>query len=105
MDFHAYILSILSQKISLRTHSLYAPYIDQDLQNRCVHPEVFVCYIVSHLHVVLNHRWWDFGGDAYVNTNKHVRLTRPVPSQMVSFHVPIFQMSLKSADDLDHFHI
>jgi mannose-binding lectin 2 len=44
----------------LQTHSLYAPYIDQDLQNR----------------------WWDFSGDSYVNTNKHVRLTRPVPSQM-----------------------
>ncbi|TDL23101.1 concanavalin A-like lectin/glucanase [Rickenella mellea] len=46
--------------VQLRTHSLYAPYIDQDLQNR----------------------WWDFGADSYVNTNKHVRLTRNAPSQM-----------------------
>ncbi|KAH9485662.1 VIP36-like protein [Psilocybe cubensis] len=26
--------------------------------------------------------WWDFGADAYVNTNKHIRLTRNRPSQM-----------------------
>jgi len=50
----------IERTVQLRTHSLYAPYIDQDLQNR----------------------WWDFGADSYVNTNKYVRLTRPVPSQM-----------------------
>jgi len=50
----------IEQTVQLRTHSLYAPYIDQDLHNR----------------------WWDFGADSYVNTNKHVRLTRNVPSQM-----------------------
>jgi len=50
----------LQKALHLRTHSLYAPYIDQDLQNR----------------------WWDFGADSYVNTNKHIRLTRPAPSQM-----------------------
>ncbi|KAI0828014.1 legume-like lectin [Trametes gibbosa] len=50
----------IDRTVSLRTHSIYPPYIDQDLQNR----------------------WWDFGADAYVNTNKHVRLTRAVPSQM-----------------------
>ncbi|KAF8985799.1 hypothetical protein BGZ46_001767 [Entomortierella lignicola] len=44
---------------SLRTHSIYMPYIDQDLQNR----------------------WFDFGGDALINTNKHIRLTSDVPSQ------------------------
>ncbi|KAF9973801.1 hypothetical protein BGZ73_002936, partial [Actinomortierella ambigua] len=43
----------------LRTHSIYMPYIDQDLQNR----------------------WFDFGGDAIINTNKHVRLTSDTPSQ------------------------
>ncbi|KAF9416534.1 hypothetical protein BGZ94_010193 [Podila epigama] len=43
----------------LRTHSIYMPYIDQDLQNR----------------------WFDFGGDAYINTNKHIRLTSDRPSQ------------------------
>ncbi|KAF8936642.1 putative lectin family integral membrane protein [Dissophora ornata] len=43
----------------LRTHSIYMPYIDQDLQNR----------------------WFDFGGDALINTNKHIRLTQDMPSQ------------------------
>ncbi|EDR00597.1 ERGIC53, mannose lectin, ER-Golgi intermediate compartment [Laccaria bicolor S238N-H82] len=52
--------STIDRTVQLRTHSLYAPYIDQDLQNR----------------------WWDFGADAYVNTYKHIRLTRNVPSQM-----------------------
>ncbi|KAF8523250.1 legume-like lectin family-domain-containing protein [Gautieria morchelliformis] len=50
----------IERVVQLRTHSLFAPYIDQDLQNR----------------------WWDFGADAYINTNKHIRLTRSVPSQM-----------------------
>ncbi|KAI0669592.1 legume-like lectin [Trametes maxima] len=50
----------IDRTVSLRTHSIYPPYIDQDLQNR----------------------WWDFGADSYVNTNKHIRLTRQVPSQM-----------------------
>ncbi|KAF9012677.1 legume-like lectin family-domain-containing protein [Cyathus striatus] len=50
----------IERTVNLRTHSLFAPYIDVDLQNR----------------------WWDFGADSYVNTNKHVRLTRPTPSQM-----------------------
>ncbi|KAJ3508412.1 hypothetical protein NLJ89_g5768 [Agrocybe chaxingu] len=36
--------STIDRTLQLRTHSIYAPYIDQDLQNR----------------------WWDFGGDAYV---------------------------------------
>ncbi|KAF9966389.1 hypothetical protein BGZ70_002474 [Mortierella alpina] len=43
----------------LRTHSIYMPYIDQDLQNR----------------------WFDFGGDTIINTNKHIRLTSDAPSQ------------------------
>ncbi|KAI0001053.1 legume-like lectin family-domain-containing protein [Russula vinacea] len=50
----------IERTVQLRTHSLFAPYIDEDLQNR----------------------WWDFGADAYVNSNKHVRLTRNVQSQM-----------------------
>ncbi|KAL5504647.1 hypothetical protein ACEPAH_7310 [Sanghuangporus vaninii] len=49
----------IDRLVNLRTHSVYAPYIDQDLQNR----------------------WWDFGADAIVNTNKHIRLTRNKPSQ------------------------
>ncbi|TFK45048.1 ERGIC53, mannose lectin, ER-golgi intermediate compartment [Crucibulum laeve] len=52
--------STIERTVQLRTHSVYAPYIDVDLQNR----------------------WWDFGADSYVNTNKHIRLTRPRPSQM-----------------------
>ncbi|KAJ7721534.1 legume-like lectin family-domain-containing protein [Mycena metata] len=52
--------STIDRTVQLRTHSIYAPFIDQDLQNR----------------------WWDFGADAYVNTNKHIRLTRERPSQM-----------------------
>ncbi|KAF8942137.1 hypothetical protein BGZ47_006790 [Haplosporangium gracile] len=43
----------------LRTHSIYMPYIDNDLQNR----------------------WFDFGGDTIVNTNRHIRLTQDIPSQ------------------------
>ncbi|KAJ3534261.1 hypothetical protein NM688_g7163 [Phlebia brevispora] len=49
----------IERTVALRTHSIYAPYIDQDLQNR----------------------WWDFGADAIINTNKHIRLTRNRPSQ------------------------
>ncbi|CUA74527.1 L-type lectin-like domain-containing protein C126,08c [Rhizoctonia solani] len=49
----------IDQTVPLRTHSIYAPYVDQDLQNR----------------------WFSFGGNAYVNTNKHVRLTRDKSSQ------------------------
>ncbi|KAJ7125294.1 legume-like lectin family-domain-containing protein [Mycena epipterygia] len=52
--------STIERTVQLRTHSLYAPFIDQDLQNR----------------------WWDFGADSYINTNKHVRLTQRRPSQM-----------------------
>lgn len=50
----------IDRTIQLRTHSIFPPYIDQDLQNR----------------------WWDFGADAYINTNKHIRLVRARPSQM-----------------------
>ncbi|TFK26327.1 hypothetical protein FA15DRAFT_667627 [Coprinopsis marcescibilis] len=49
----------IERTVQLRTHSIYPPYIDQDLQNR----------------------WWDFGADAYINTNKHVRLTQNKASQ------------------------
>ncbi|RHZ63320.1 hypothetical protein Glove_330g18 [Diversispora epigaea] len=45
--------------IPLRTHSLYMPYIDQDLQNR----------------------WFDFGGDTVINTNRFIRLTHDRQSQ------------------------
>ncbi|KAG9038339.1 hypothetical protein FRB95_001751 [Tulasnella sp. JGI-2019a] len=45
--------------LPMRQHSIYAPYVDQDLQNR----------------------WFDFGGEAYVNTNKHIRLTQDRQSE------------------------
>ncbi|GAA6059102.1 hypothetical protein JCM10212_002073 [Sporobolomyces blumeae] len=45
--------------VPLRTHSLYAPYVDSDLQNR----------------------WFDFGGSTIINTNKHIRLTQDRASQ------------------------
>ncbi|KAK1922054.1 lectin [Papiliotrema laurentii] len=50
---------MIEKAVPLRTHSLAAPYVDTDLQNR----------------------WWDFGGDAIINTNKHVRLTQDRPSE------------------------
>ncbi|KAL0083323.1 legume-like lectin family-domain-containing protein [Phycomyces blakesleeanus] len=46
--------------VPLRTHSLSVPFIDDDLQNR----------------------WFDFGGNAIVNTNHHIRLTGNRPSQV-----------------------
>ncbi|CED84961.1 Lectin VIP36, involved in the transport of glycoproteins carrying high mannose-type glycans [Phaffia rhodozyma] len=45
--------------VPLRTHSLYGPYVDNDLQNR----------------------WWDFGADTIINTNKGIRLTQDRPSE------------------------
>ncbi|KAK4689344.1 hypothetical protein P7C73_g759, partial [Tremellales sp. Uapishka_1] len=50
---------MIEKTVPLRTHTLAAPYVDSDLQNR----------------------WWDFGADAIINTNKHVRLTQDKPSQ------------------------
>jgi len=54
------IVGTVERTVPLRTHSLYAPYVDSDLQNR----------------------WWDFGGSAIVNTAKHIRLTQDRPSQV-----------------------
>ncbi|OLL24655.1 L-type lectin-like domain-containing protein [Neolecta irregularis DAH-3] len=47
------------KSVMLRTHSLYHPYLDQDIQSR----------------------WFDFGGDTVINTNKHIRLTHDRPGQ------------------------
>ncbi|KAG8862300.1 hypothetical protein FRB96_001879 [Tulasnella sp. 330] len=72
--------------LPLRQHSIYAPYVDQDLQNR----------------------WFDFGGEAYVNTNKHIRLTQDrqsetgwlwsrLPINVANFQIDIeFRISGKS---------
>lgn len=43
----------------LRTHSIYAPYVESNLQNK----------------------FWDFGGDAIVDTNRQIRLTQDRPHQ------------------------
>ncbi|KAI0317418.1 concanavalin A-like lectin/glucanase [Amylostereum chailletii] len=80
----------IERTTQLRTHSLFAPYIDQDLQNR----------------------WWDFGGDAYINTNKHVRLTRSVQSQMgwlwsrlpLTAHNWIIELEFKIGDKSTHLY-
>lgn len=50
---------IPEKKMPMLTHELKQPYIDQDFQAR----------------------WWDFGGNTIVNTNKYVRLTSDRPSQ------------------------
>jgi len=47
------------RSIPLRTHSLNPPYLDSDMQSR----------------------WFDFGGDAIIRTDKYVRLTSDRPSQ------------------------
>ena len=43
----------------LRTHSLFAPYVDQELQNG----------------------WWDFGGSTIIDANNHIRLTQDKQSE------------------------
>ncbi|KAF7979023.1 hypothetical protein HWV62_44001 [Athelia sp. TMB] len=78
----------IERTVALRTHSIYAPYIDQDLQNR----------------------WWDFGADAYINTNKHIRLTRNTPSQMgwlwsrlpISAHNWVIEVEFKVSGGSSH---
>ncbi|EJT96948.1 hypothetical protein DACRYDRAFT_25388 [Dacryopinax primogenitus] len=75
--------------IPIRTHSLYAPYVDQDLQNR----------------------WFDFGADAIVNTNKHIRLTQDRPHQMgwLWSRLPLssdnFELEIAFSVDGQHAHL
>ncbi|KAJ5042626.1 concanavalin A-like lectin/glucanase domain-containing protein [Bipolaris maydis] len=45
--------------ISLRTHTLEPPYLDSDMQSR----------------------WWDFGGDTIIRTDKYIRLASDKPSR------------------------
>ncbi|KAL1606509.1 hypothetical protein SLS60_003914 [Paraconiothyrium brasiliense] len=45
--------------ITLRTHSLETPYLDSDMQSR----------------------WWDFGGDCIIRTDKYIRLASDKPSR------------------------
>jgi mannose-binding lectin 2 len=52
----------LLQTVQLRTHSLYAPYIDQDLHNR--HALYMDCTFI--MADTVDGRWWDFGADSYV---------------------------------------
>ncbi|KAL1409979.1 hypothetical protein Q8F55_003979 [Vanrija albida] len=53
------IVDMVEKRVALRTHSIAMPYVDSDLQNR----------------------WWDFGGDTIINTNKHIRLTQDRQSE------------------------
>ncbi|KAI9599485.1 legume-like lectin family-domain-containing protein [Syncephalis fuscata] len=43
----------------LRTHSLYVPFVDEELRIR----------------------YWDYGGDAIIDANNHIRLTPDLPSR------------------------
>ncbi|KAF8331376.1 legume-like lectin family-domain-containing protein [Cantharellus anzutake] len=71
--------SVTESTLNLHTHSIFAPYVDQDLQNR----------------------WFSFGADAYINTNKHIRLTQDRPSQTgwlwsrLPITVPNFQIEVE----------
>lgn len=47
------------KSIPLRTHSLSTPYLDSDMQSR----------------------WFDFGGDAIIRTDRYIRLASDLPSQ------------------------
>ncbi|KAK9455692.1 concanavalin A-like lectin/glucanase domain-containing protein [Dipodascopsis uninucleata] len=47
------------RRVSLRTHTLSAPFLDDSLHSR----------------------WFDFGGDAIIRTDKYIRLTTDRPSQ------------------------
>ncbi|GAA99123.1 uncharacterized protein L969DRAFT_621617 [Mixia osmundae IAM 14324] len=58
-DYKTRVPGTVERTLPIRSHSLFAPYVDADLQNR----------------------WFDFGGTAIVNTNKHIRLTQDRPSQ------------------------
>ncbi|CAO3579496.1 unnamed protein product [Absidia cylindrospora] len=51
---------VATSGVILRTHSISMPYIDDELQNR----------------------WFDFGGDTIINTNRHIRLTNNKQSQV-----------------------
>ncbi|KAG0139827.1 hypothetical protein CROQUDRAFT_665964 [Cronartium quercuum f. sp. fusiforme G11] len=53
------VKGVTEPTIPIRSHSIYAPYVDSDLQNR----------------------WFDFGGSTIINTNKHIRLTQDRASQ------------------------
>lgn len=46
--------------VPLRTHSIYAPYVDSTLQSK----------------------YWDYGGDTIIDTNRHIRLTQDKPHQI-----------------------
>ncbi|KAL1992762.1 hypothetical protein VTN49DRAFT_3518 [Thermomyces lanuginosus] len=47
------------RRVPLRTHTLESPYLDSDMHSR----------------------WWDFGGDTVIRTDKYIRLTSDQPSQ------------------------
>lgn len=67
-----------SENPKLVTHSLEMPYLDQDLSSK----------------------WWQFGGDALLDVNSHIRLTADRPSQTgwiyskVPLHPPAFEIEV-----------
>lgn len=53
------VKGVMELTIPIRTHAIWSPYVDTDLQNR----------------------WYDFGGSTILDTSQHVRLTQDRPSQ------------------------
>jgi hypothetical protein len=69
--------------VILRTHSISMPYIGK-------HPFIILVarLLLTHfafcfgLDDELQNRWFDFGGDTIINTNRHIRLTSNRQSQL-----------------------
>ncbi|EPQ26668.1 uncharacterized protein PFL1_05648 [Pseudozyma flocculosa PF-1] len=67
--------------VPLRTHTVYAPYVDSNLQNK----------------------FWDFGGDTIIDTTKSIRLTQDRPHEMGWFwsRLPITAESMEIIVELN----
>jgi mannose-binding lectin 2 len=80
--FFYFFLIINAQRIKeqkskvLKTHSLELPYIGKKERTGVQHDFKSV-----YLEEGLQNRWFDFGGNAIVDTNKHIRLTSTASSQ------------------------
>jgi lectin, mannose-binding 2 len=64
------------KSVPLRTHSLYPPYLDLDLQSRWY---IFI--------VMSTHYRWEFGGTTVVDTNKFVAAMISLNIQASAFDV------------------
>ena len=100
---HFSLLSASTTSNALSICTLHRP---RPPESVCFLSFVGQCQDLSPGYVV---RWWDFGADSYVvsiwhtvsatsnhiismqNTNKHIRLTRPVSSQMVLYPLPLLR--------------